>query len=122
MFFSRFTLHPDADRSSQFWSAFRNPYSLHRAVWGLFGDREDRARDFLYHLKALAGPPIVYALSARPPAKASELWQMEIKEFAPHLQAGMQLGFHLRANPVRTREGKRHDVVMDRNTASRRRV
>ncbi len=113
MFFSRITLLPDASLSRQFWSAFRSPYSLHRAIWELFGDRADRKRDFLYHVKAATSPPVVYAISARPPAMTSELWQAETKDFAPHLRAGMRLGFHLRANPVRTRDGKRHDVVME---------
>ena len=111
MFFSKITVREDAASSRKFWSAFRSPYSLHQAVWGLFGDQADR--DFLYHVREATGPPVVYALSARPPLESSDLWWTETKTFAPRLQAEMRLGFHLRANPVRTREGKRHDVVME---------
>jgi len=82
-------------------------------VWDLFGDHPDRKRDFLYHVKEDSGSPVVYAVSVRPPAKVSELWEMETKVFDPRLRAGMMLGFQLRANPVRTRDGKRHDVVME---------
>jgi len=113
MFFSRITLRSDASKSRQFWGAFRSPYSLHQAIWRLFGDRPDSERDFLYHVKEAAGPPVVYALSVRRPSESSELWQTETKSFAPKLQTGMRLGFFLRANPVRTRESKRHDVVME---------
>jgi CRISPR system Cascade subunit CasE len=82
-------------------------------VWGLFGDHPDRERDFLYQVTEGAGPPVVYALSARPPAEENELWSAQSKPFAPILDAGTRLGFLLRANPVRTRAGKRHDVVME---------
>jgi len=113
MFFSRITLRADASNAAKFWSAFRSTYSLHQAVWNLFGDHADRRRDFLYHVKEPAAPPTIYALSARRPVDASGLWQLESKKFDPALHPGMELGFLLRANPVRTRDGKRHDVVME---------
>ena len=113
MFFSRISIREDAASSGRFWSAFRSPYSLHQAVWNLFGDRPDRERDFLYHLKETSGPPVVYALSAREPVDSDELWSVQAIDFAPKLQEGMRLGFLLRANPVRTRAGKRHDVIME---------
>jgi CRISPR system Cascade subunit CasE len=113
MFFSRISLREDAPSSRRFWSAFRSPYSVHKAIWNLFGDRPDRERDFLYHVEETSGPPVVYALSARQPENSDELWSVEAIDFAPKLQGGMRLGFLLRANPVRTREGKRHDVIME---------
>ena len=113
MFFSRVTVPESARNSSEFWDAFRTAYTLHQAVWQLFGDHPDRRRDFLYHLKESSGPPVVYAVSTRRPRAADALWQVETSEFAPKLHTGMQLGFLLRANPVRTRDGKRHDVVME---------
>ncbi|MEW6220903.1 MAG: type I-E CRISPR-associated protein Cas6/Cse3/CasE [Thermodesulfobacteriota bacterium] len=112
MFFSRITLHDDARGAGDFHQAFRSGYGLHQAVWQLFADHADRERDFLYHMQAASGPPVVYALSRRRPL-ASRLWQAETMAFAPKLNQGMRLGFFLRANPVRTREGKRHDVVME---------
>lgn len=113
MYLSRIAVRQDAQSSLRFWSAFRTAYSLHQAVWDLFGDHPERERDFLYHLKEGGGFPVVFALSARPPVESSELWSVEAKEFAPELRQGTRLGFLLRANPVRTREGKRHDVVME---------
>jgi CRISPR system Cascade subunit CasE len=120
MFFSRIALRPNAGATPAFWSVFRGPYSLHQAVWLLFGDSADRERDFLYHVTEHAGAnlneqsgPTIYALSLRPPSDPTNLWHIETKAFDPHLQAGMRLGFLLRVNPVRTRDGKRHDVVME---------
>jgi CRISPR system Cascade subunit CasE len=113
MFFSRISVREDARDFGRFWSAFRSPYSLHQAIWSLFGDRPDRERDFLYHVKEGSRPPVVYALSARRPATTDELWSVQAMDFAPKLHAGMRLGFLLRANPVRTRAGKRHDVIME---------
>jgi CRISPR system Cascade subunit CasE len=113
MFFSRIRIQETAASSGRFWSAFRSPYSVHQAIWSLFGDRPDRERDFLYHVKETSGPPVVYALSAREPSNRDELWRVEAIDFAPKLHEGMRLGFLLRANPVRTREGKRHDVIME---------
>ena len=65
MFFSRIAIHEDAANSRRFWSAFQSPYSVHQAIWSLFGDLPDRERDFLYHVKEISGPLVVYALSAR---------------------------------------------------------
>ncbi len=113
MFFSRISIREDAASGGRFWSAFRSPYSVHQAIWNLFGDRPDRERDFLYHVKESSGPPVVYALSARRPANSDELWSVQAIDFAPKLHAGMRLGFLLRANPVRTRARKRHDVIME---------
>lgn len=113
MFFSRIGAREDAASSGRFWSAFRSPYSVHQSIWSLFGDRPDRERDFVYHVKETSGPPVVYALSAREPENSDELWRVQAIEFAPKLHEGMRLGFLLRANPVRTREGKRHDVIME---------
>jgi CRISPR system Cascade subunit CasE len=113
MFFSRIAIREDAANSGRFWGAFRSPYSVHQAIWSLFGDRPDRERDFLYHVKESTGPPVVYALSAREPTNSAGLWSVQAVDFAPKLHEGMRLGFLLRANPVRTREGKRHDVIME---------
>jgi len=113
MFFSRISVREGAASSHRFWSAFRSPYTVHQAIWSLFGDRPDRERDFLYHVKEASGPPVVYALSARQPASSHELWSVQATDFAPKLQEGMRLGFLLRANAVKTRQGKRHDVIME---------
>ncbi|MGH7485831.1 MAG: type I-E CRISPR-associated protein Cas6/Cse3/CasE, partial [bacterium] len=90
-----------------------SPYRLHKAVWSLFADHSDRQRDFLYRLDWDSGRPLLWTLSDRPPRPAPELWAATTKLLQPVLRDGERLRFSLRANPVVTRDGKRHDVVME---------
>lgn len=104
-------------------------YQVHQLVWKLFADNPDRRRDFIYRYEPLGGWPSFYTVSGRVPADDSGLWEIQTKEYHPHLRAGQRLSFSLRANPVRTRHdeiGKqqRHDVVMEqklklRNTGNK---
>jgi len=86
---------------------------MHRAVWDLFADGPDRRRDFLYRLDWEKGRPILWTLSDRPPRPVPDLWAAETKELRPVLRSGESLRFTLRANPIVTRNGDRHDVVME---------
>lgn len=117
MFLCRMSLAPRARRDPEFWELFDHPYAVHQAVWHVYSDSEDRSRDFLYRVESRAGRPVVYALSPRQPVNGGGLWRIETKRFAPQIEAGDLLDFTLRANPVVTRNGKRHDVVMDAKAA-----
>jgi len=124
MFFSKITLSNDAQRSEEFWKVFRDPYTLHQAIWGLFGDRADRKRDFLYRLDQYGKKPLIYAVSERQLSPSQAMWNIETKPYQPKIGAGTLLSFMLRANPVRTKrddENKqhRHDVVMEAKTRLR---
>jgi len=82
----------------------------HRLIWAAFAESADQTRDFLWRED---GKGNFFALSARPPI-ASDLFAVDVKPFAPVLQAGDRLEFTLRANATRDRKGKgRVDVVMD---------
>jgi CRISPR system Cascade subunit CasE len=113
MYLSRISLSPEAERTSRFWRLFESPYRLHQELWHLFSDAGDRRRDFLYRIERTEGRPQVFCLSDRRPTPTDQLWRIESKEFCPALRAGERLRFSLRANPVVTRDRKRHDVVMD---------
>ena len=116
MYLSRIRLSPEAARDRHFWTLFENPYRLHQEIWNLFSDHPDRRRDFLYRLESDRGRPILYALSEREPRPAPSfqgLWKVESRPLRPALQPGDRLRFSLRANPVVTRDGSRHDLVMD---------
>ena len=113
MYLSRISLSPETGGDARFWKMFESPYRLHQAVWDLFADDPDRRRDFLYRLDREGGRPRVFSLSERQPRATEGLWRVESQEFRPVLQAGERLRFSLRANPVVTRNGKRHDVVME---------
>jgi CRISPR system Cascade subunit CasE len=117
MYLSRLTLAPRAFTDREALRAFESPYLLHQALWQVFSDSPDRRRDFLYRLDIDSGRPKVYALSDRQPYPAEGRWKVETKAFDPRIVVGDLLDFSLRANPVVTRNGKRHDVVMDAKRA-----
>lgn len=82
----------------------------HRLIWAAFADTPDRSRDFLWRDD---GKGSFFTLSARPPL-TNDLFEADVKPFAPALQPGDRLEFTLRANATRDRKGKgRVDVVMD---------
>lgn len=95
----------------------------HRLVWLLFQDAADAARDFLWRDE---GDGRYLVLSPRPPSDSAGVFDLDTKPFEPHLSAGDELRFVLRANPTVARKtalseqqraarvrGKRVDVVMD---------
>jgi len=113
MYLSRICLSPDALEDARFWRTLESPYRLHQAIWDLFADGPDRRRDFLYRLDREVKRTSVFALSDREPPNPRGDWRVETKEFRPVLRTGERLAFSLRANPVITRDGDRHDVVME---------
>lgn len=113
MYFSRVTLDGQAEPTESVLRALGSGYGLHQAIWGLFADSPDRRRDFLYHVESRSGPPTILTLSAREPRASDFGWQVRTKPYEPRVCVGSRLSFLLRVNPVRTREGRRHDVVMD---------
>ena len=107
--------------SSESCEIFRNLYTLHKAIWGLFDNNADDKRDFLYRLEYGGRRPVLYAVSARKPVD-SAIWHVETKSYEPVITNGMRLEFKLTANPVRAkRDGQkkqhRHDVIMDAKKA-----
>lgn len=118
MFLSRLSLADGATESPTFWRAFGSEYDLHHTVWEMFGDRPDRDRDFLYRLDSQRGKPILWTLSEREPDAPRALWNLEARKVEPDLRPGDLLELAVRVNPVVCRNGKRHDVVMDRKLRS----
>lgn len=113
MYFSRITLWQNAGKNQAFWR-LGSEYSIHQAVWDLFGDHVGRERDFLYRLDNIGRFPLIYTVSVRKPVDNSSLWNLDIKDYNPKIIVGMRLGFLLKVNPTIKRDGKRHDVVMDK--------
>ncbi len=100
-----------------------NHYHHHQTIWQLFKSKNGQ-RDFLYREENPEWP-CFYTLSHRQPQDHLDIWDIQIKEFAPKLHIGQPLAFSLRANPLRTKDqfdenGKRrrmrHDVVMNAKT------
>jgi CRISPR system Cascade subunit CasE len=113
MFLSRISLAPEALANPRVARLLADPYRLHQVVWSFFGDRRERARDFQYRVDGSLRAPRIFTLSERPPLESGEHWCREVRELDPELVAGDRLDFDLLANPIVTRDGKRHDVVMD---------
>jgi CRISPR system Cascade subunit CasE len=113
MLLSRIRLSGDAASARELGPMLASPYRLHQAIWDLFADGPNRRRDFLYRLDWESGRPTLWALSDRPPRSIPALWSAETKELRPVLRHGERLRFSLRANPIVSREGARHDVVME---------
>lgn len=111
MYFSRITVPVGAFAPQQLFQLARaGEYVFHQWLWELFPHQQQR--DFIYRREERRGALRFYLLSHNRPVMTHPLLQVECKPFTPHLEAGMQLGFSLRANPVICRQGKRHDLLM----------
>jgi CRISPR system Cascade subunit CasE len=123
MYFSRVGIQPNILKSSQLGRILEgNVYGSHRLLWDLFPEQEQRtflyreeiAREQLGASPTVRGEPIYYLVSQTKPVESeSSLFKVESKDYRPQLEIGQHLGFDCRVNPVVTRQGKKHDVVMD---------
>jgi CRISPR system Cascade subunit CasE len=120
-FESRASLRPERARAllSLAPELFRGgPAASHRLVWNLFGDGDERRRDFLF--RTVADRPLTAVIrSARKPQDPFDLWRIETRPFAPSLAVGQKLRFRVRAVPSVQRKrapgerSQRRSVVMD---------
>ncbi len=123
MYFSRVRIRPEIFKSSQLAAVLaENVHGVHRLLWDLFPGKDQR--DFLYReeiareqlgaLPSVQSEPIYYLLSkSEPVASKDSLFRVESKNYRPDLKTGQRLSFECRINPIVTREGKKHDVMMD---------
>lgn len=122
MYFSRVRLVSQGlDHQRLIQNLSESAYAEHRLLWRLFPDDPEADRDFLFRRDSLPEQglfhspvrPLFYMVSRRQPVAIPGLLRVESKEYRPTLSAGDRLAFGLRVNPVVTRDGKRHDVVID---------
>ena len=122
MYFSRIRLRPEILKSSQLHRVLEgNVYGAHRLLWDLFAEqkrsyiyREEIAREQLGSVSNVRGESIYYMVSkTRPIEPEHSLFKVETKDYHPQLMSGQVLSFECRVNPVITKSGKKHDVVMD---------
>jgi CRISPR system Cascade subunit CasE len=123
MYFSRVRIKPDIFKSSQLARVLEgNVYGCHQLLWDLFPEQKERtflyreeiAREQLGALPSVRGEPVYYVISqTRPTETEGSLFKVECKEYRPQLEVGQRLHFECRVNPVVSREGKKHDIVMD---------
>ncbi len=124
MYFSRVRVRPEIFRNTQLTKLLSDSvYNPHRLLWDLFSGekkrcflfREEIAKEQLGSRPGVRGEPVFYLVSSRRPGDGEQnpIFRVKTKEYHPKLQKGDWLHFELRANPVITRVGKKHDVVMD---------
>jgi CRISPR system Cascade subunit CasE len=121
MFISRLTFRREPGALGALVGALRQGLDdagrAHHLLWTLFAEgRDNPKRDFLFRAGGGARSPDgdFLVVSDRPPADHIGFWNVETKPYEPHFASGQTLAFKLRANPTVARDGKRHDVVMDR--------
>jgi CRISPR system Cascade subunit CasE len=96
------------------------PLRAHRVLWMLFPGEPEATRDFLWRDE---GNGRYLVLSPRPPADPHDLFEREVKAFAPVLEEGDRLHFALRANPViRIDQRETRTMANGRTTPKRKKV
>lgn len=121
MYFSRVRIRPDIHQNSQLARLIQgNNYGSHRLLWDLFDTeqrqfiyREEIAREQLTTDNTVRAEPIYYIVSQTPPKTDTPLFDVQSKPYQPKLALGQRLTFDCRLNPTITRNGMRHDVVID---------
>jgi CRISPR system Cascade subunit CasE len=88
--------------------------AAHQLVWSLFANNPTKQRNFLWHEDS-AG---TFFILANEPPLESEIFDIDVRSFAPNLSTGDRLEFSLRANATRTYKipsdvrSRRTDIVM----------
>lgn len=122
MYFSRIRIRQDIFKNTQLTNViYDNIYSKHQLFWDLFPGqksrnflfREEIAREQMGSRPGFRGEPIYYLVSKTTPSADNPLFYVETKNYQPQFTSGERLKFELRVNPVVTKNGKKHDVVMN---------
>ena len=88
-----------------------NLYHQHQMLWTLFPDTPKGSMSLLFR-QEYDKPLGFIVVSEKEPTK-SPGWEIQTKPYSPIFNYGDVLTFKLTANPVVTRDGQRHDIVMD---------
>lgn len=112
MYFSKITLKSTIDRANYAEVVCSNTYKEHQILWKLFNGNPDAKREFIYRYEPQRNTPAYYLVSTQKPVDQNNLWNIQSKHYKPVVTTGQQFSFMLRVNPVKTKNGKRHDVVM----------
>lgn len=118
MHFSLIQPLPQREREAAYERTRGGAYEDHQWLWQrFFTAPRGTPRDFLFRRHEMDGMPRYYVVSRRTPQASHESWQVQTRDYAPHIAAGTSLRFELRANPTvrhgRDGKSKRHDVVME---------
>ncbi|HEX7325229.1 MAG TPA: type I-E CRISPR-associated protein Cas6/Cse3/CasE [Rhodanobacteraceae bacterium] len=120
-YFSRIQLnatHPDV-QTALYAAAGASAHSEHQWLWRFFPTDRGAARDFVFRRMdpdSQHAHAIYYLVSQRQPCAPHPAWRIDTREYTPRIATGATLAFELRVNPVVTRNGHRHDIIMDAKT------
>ena len=83
---------------------FRNPYEIHRALWSVFSETPDQARDFLFRVEhnSIKQTQVIMQSLREPSCDSQFSHILASKPFRPNLPENCQFRFLLVANPVKT--------------------
>ncbi len=87
------------------WPRSKNVYSLHQALWELFPDAPDAARDFLYRVEqeSTGQGAILLMQSTREPVNTADSVDIQAtRAYNLNPKEGQRIRFLLKANPVKT--------------------
>lgn len=87
------------------WPKSRSAYTLHKALWELFPNRQDDERDFLFRVEKEENRQGVVLLmqSKVEPVDSAKAIELQVKRnFMLNLVQGQRIRFLLKANPVKT--------------------
>lgn len=87
------------------WPKSKNAYTLHQALWGLFPNRPDDVRGFLFRVeqeRTGVGASILMQSQHEPIANAGASEVKAKRDYPLNLMQGQRLRFLLKANPVKT--------------------
>jgi CRISPR system Cascade subunit CasE len=116
MYFSVITPRSDQAHAAAHELVRGGAYGEHQWLWHFFPAAQGSPREFLFRRADRGSLPRFYVLSKRSPEGGGSAWNIQSREYAPHLEVGDRLLFELRANPVVTisanGKSKRHDIVM----------
>jgi CRISPR system Cascade subunit CasE len=84
--------------------ACRNPYEIHRALWKVFPEDGEAARDFLFRVERSERnqAEILMQSSRQPQGFSKTVRVLACREYPLSLYGGQRLRFLLLANPVKT--------------------
>lgn len=110
MYFSKVTIKQTPEIFTMLKQAYsKGEYALHQLIWNLFPNDGSKKRDFLFRKIDRSEDMGFYILSKDEPKESQSLHVLS-KPFTPKLKEDQKLSFSIIVNPVKTVNGKKHDV------------
>ena len=90
MYFSLITPAAGREREAM-QQRLHGPYRDHQWLWQMFPAPAGTARDFLFRRHEVEGMPRYYVVSNRQPESNHKTWQVQVRDYSPHVATGIRL-------------------------------